>query len=301
MFNFPDAPTADQNYLPSAACGWTYKTNRWDRGQTPVTPVLTALVPNKGPTNSATENVRVQGTGFLSTSVVKFGATLVPGTFVSTTEITAFAPSSPTAGPVNVTVTNGTLVSNALPYTYETPAPTGPTITSINPPNGPINDNTIRMTVNGTGYTAFSIIFINSSQVTSTFVSATQLTCMVPVSSTAKTVNVNVIEAGMTSNTAQYTYISGVTVTDVQPNPAPPTSTGTYVNVYGTGFDASTWIQMNPSGPASAGPSYSTELVSSTHVRTRVNTWTMGQGTTWNVNATGSSSPDIVWQIAPYP
>ncbi|MEV2244283.1 IPT/TIG domain-containing protein [Streptomyces sp. NPDC049970] len=78
-------------------------------------PTLTALVPTSGPTTAGTV-VTLAGTNLATASVVRFGATAVPFTVVSDTQVTAVAPAAP-AGPVAVTVTTAGGTSTGLTYT----------------------------------------------------------------------------------------------------------------------------------------------------------------------------------------
>jgi IPT/TIG domain len=83
-------------------------------------PVVTSVIPASGAAHGGTF-VTITGSGFTPSSSVDFGGT--PATkvsFISSTEITATAPASPTLGPVDVTVTTGTATSipTASQFTY---------------------------------------------------------------------------------------------------------------------------------------------------------------------------------------
>ena len=86
-FDFPDAPTLDQEVtVDGSTFIWTPSPDRWRRAGVvvaPGTPILTALVPRVGLVNDAAIAVTLQGVGFTINSVVKFGATVVPSTFVA--------------------------------------------------------------------------------------------------------------------------------------------------------------------------------------------------------------------------
>ncbi|MFJ6902723.1 IPT/TIG domain-containing protein [Streptomyces griseoluteus] len=82
-------------------------------------PVLTALVPNSGPT-SAGAVVTLLGANLATATKVTFGGQNVPFTVVSDTQVTAVAPAG-AAGPVTVSVTTAGGTSASLTYTRVAP------------------------------------------------------------------------------------------------------------------------------------------------------------------------------------
>ncbi|MFD6023921.1 IPT/TIG domain-containing protein [Streptomyces griseoluteus] len=78
-------------------------------------PVLTALVPNSGPT-SAGAVVTLLGANLATATKVTFGGQNVPFTVVSDTQLTAVAPAG-AAGPVTVSVTTAGGTTAGLTYT----------------------------------------------------------------------------------------------------------------------------------------------------------------------------------------
>jgi IPT/TIG domain len=60
----------------------------------PDPPILDALAPDNGPTNSAAIVIRVQGQNFTNPSTVTFDGVTIPSVFVTTTELTVTAPLS---------------------------------------------------------------------------------------------------------------------------------------------------------------------------------------------------------------
>lgn len=95
----------DESYPPSL---WT------DPPPPPVPPTLTALVPATSVVGVPV-TVSVQGTGFTASSIIKADGNPLPTTFVSAVELTVSA-TPLTAGTAQITVTEGALTSNALPY-----------------------------------------------------------------------------------------------------------------------------------------------------------------------------------------
>ncbi|MDQ6833377.1 MAG: IPT/TIG domain-containing protein, partial [Chloroflexota bacterium] len=82
-------------------------------------PTINYLVPASGTAGSSVD-VNVIGTGFVPTSVVFFGATMVPTAYLDPFELIAFFTAPNTPGPVAVTVVNpapGGGTSNAVTFT----------------------------------------------------------------------------------------------------------------------------------------------------------------------------------------
>src|SRR6202042_688096 len=96
-------------------------------------PTETSLSPTSATAGGAAFTLTVNGTGFVSGSVVKFNGTAKTTAFVSATQVTAaITPADiATAGTLNVTVTNsapGGGTSANSPFTVNNPVPT---ITSL--------------------------------------------------------------------------------------------------------------------------------------------------------------------------
>lgn len=88
----------------------------------PTTPTITALDVKSGPTAGGTA-VKVSGTNFVAgTTQIFFGTQNAPGTVVSATEFDVTSPAA-SAGPVDVTVSNGGAQEATLPaaFTYSAP------------------------------------------------------------------------------------------------------------------------------------------------------------------------------------
>ncbi|MFC5956273.1 IPT/TIG domain-containing protein [Streptomyces pratens] len=82
-------------------------------------PVLTALSPTQGPTDTGA-GITLTGSGLTTTSTVSFGATPAAFTVLSDTTVVALAPAGP-AGPVSVNVTTAGGISNSRTYTRVSP------------------------------------------------------------------------------------------------------------------------------------------------------------------------------------
>ncbi|MGB6946303.1 MAG: IPT/TIG domain-containing protein [Bryobacteraceae bacterium] len=127
----------------------------------------------------------VNGSGFVAGAMVEWNGLSLATTFVNFTQLTASVPSTYVASPgrATVTVVSGGATSNGATFTIGPPAPT---ITSTIPASATAGGAGFTLTINGTGYVPQSTVTFNCNDaptyLTSTFVSATQLTAFVPAS-----------------------------------------------------------------------------------------------------------------------
>jgi hypothetical protein len=131
----------------------------------------------------------VNGTNFTSDAVVNWNGSPQATTFVSATQLTASIPAAQAAfpGPVVVAVTNSNGTSPSLPFTLSTPATAlaPPTISSLSQTSAAAGSPALTLTVTGTSILPCSVVqWVNTSNVattlTTSFVSATQLSATVP-------------------------------------------------------------------------------------------------------------------------
>ncbi|MDA8309395.1 MAG: IPT/TIG domain-containing protein [Actinomycetota bacterium] len=150
-------------------------------------PSVAGISPSTGPVVGGTQ-VTVTGTGFAPTATVSFGTTLAAKVTVeSATELVATSPAHG-AGPVDVTVTEGTrtsATSSADLFTYVTSASspsssTAPTLTGVAPSSGSVTGGTI-VTVTGTGFTTTTAVaFGTTAAARETVTGPTRLTVVAP-------------------------------------------------------------------------------------------------------------------------
>lgn len=133
----------------------------------------------------------VNGTNFTNDAVVNWNGTAQPTTFVSATQLTAAIPATLVsfAAPVSITVTNSNGISGSLPFTISTPttALPAPAISALSQTSAPAGSSAVTLTVTGTNLLPCSVVQWTSttnvkSTLTTTFVSATQLTATIPAS-----------------------------------------------------------------------------------------------------------------------
>ena len=185
-------------------------------------PTTTSISPASKAVGDADFTLTVNGTNFVTTSVVRFAGSPRTTSFVSATQVTALITASDltTAGTFNITVFNpapGGGTSNPQTFTVNNPAPT--TI-SISPTNKNVGDAGFTLTVNGTNFVTTSLVQFAGSNRTTSFVSANQLTASILASdlTTVGTFNITVFNpapGGGTSNAQTFTVNNPVTMTTV--------------------------------------------------------------------------------------
>jgi hypothetical protein len=174
----------------------------------PVTPVISSLSPNSVTAGSPAFSLTVNGSGLLNLTTVQWNTTSLTTHFVSATQVTADVPATLVvqAGTVTVTAVNpGNSVSAAFTFTIN--APTPPVITTLSQTSTTAGSAALTLTVTGTGFAPGAVINFGSTALTTTFVSATQLTAAVPANLLASpaTYQVVVQQGGTSSNAETFT------------------------------------------------------------------------------------------------
>ncbi|HQR36323.1 MAG TPA: hypothetical protein PLK30_26600, partial [Blastocatellia bacterium] len=182
-------------------------------------PTISGLNPNSATAGSAAFTLTVNGTNFVSGSTVNWNGSARTTQFVSATQVTASITAADivSVGSANVTVTNPTPgggTSNQVAFTINANAP-APTTISISPSVGIAGGASFTLTVNGTNFTGSSTVNWKGNARATTFVSATQLTAVIPaadiaVAGTAAVTVVTPAPGGGTSNPQTFTIASPV-------------------------------------------------------------------------------------------
>ncbi len=161
-------------------------------------PVISSLGQTSATAGGPAFTITVSGTGFTNSSTVEWNASAVPTTYVNSGQLTASIPASliASAGTAAITVvTPGAGTSNAVTFTIN-PGP--PVISGLSPSAVTAGGPAFTLTVNGSGFVSGSTVEWNGTAVTTSFVSATQLTASVSASLiiTPSTVTVTVVNTG---------------------------------------------------------------------------------------------------------
>jgi hypothetical protein len=153
----------------------------------------------------------VTGMNFVNGSVVEWNNSPRTTAFVSATQITAAISASDitSAGTATITVSNGGVLSNALPFTISAATLPAATISSISPTGATAGTAAFTVTVTGTNFVPCSSAqwvdtSSNVTQLTATYVSPTQLSVsVIPANlTTVETVQLSVANPAASANTS---------------------------------------------------------------------------------------------------
>ena len=133
------------------------------------------------------QTLTINGTNFVSTSMVTYNGVAHTATFVSSTQLKIMlsAADQATVGTYAVVVTNpapGGGASNSVNFTVDSVNNPVPTISSLSPSSVIAGAAAQTLTINGTGFIASSVVTYNGVAHAATFVSSTQLTIMLSAS-----------------------------------------------------------------------------------------------------------------------
>ena len=208
---------------------------------------LTSISPSSVAAGSPDFTLSATGVGFASGDVITLNGTAITTTFDSATQLHGVIPAAnvAAAGAISVAVQDATKnTTNSLPLTV-TGASTGtpPTLTSIDPNTAFNGSPAITLTANGTGFVTGSQVVWNGNPLTTTFVSSTQLTAVVPDTylTTAGIENVFVFNPDFTvSTTLPFTIAvspkTTPTLTSISPSKTAVGSPGFTLTLNGTNF-----------------------------------------------------------------
>jgi hypothetical protein len=230
-------------------------------------PTATSISPNIGIYGGAPFTMTINGTNFVSTSVVRFNGSNRPTTFVSSTQLIASIPASDltVTGSFPITVFNPTPeggTSNAQTFTINNPLPS---LTSISPSTATAGGAAFTLTATGLDFVGTSVIQWNGSNRATTYVSSSQLTASVSAADiatggTARITVVNPSPGGGTSSAQTFTVNNPVpSITSLIPASANAGGAAFMLTVRGANFVGTSIVQWN-------GSSRTTSFLSSTQL-----------------------------------
>jgi hypothetical protein len=227
---------------------------------------ITSTSPSSVQAGGPSFTLNVTGTGFTTGTVIFWNGSALSTTFVNANAVTAAVPASliATSGAATITAQNGSQSSNAVIVSIAgQPAPPAQPITlvSVTPNTAPVGSGNVNITVTGTGFVGPSGTFVtfNGTTLSTTFVSTTQLTAIVPA--------ILLTSPG----------IAAVSVTGQQPQP--PSLPFTITN-------GLTLTSISPSTVAAGGPDFTLTAIGSGFVSTTTVTWNGSRLATTFVSAT---------------
>lgn len=221
-------------------------------------PQILSLAPSSALVNSGALTLTVNGSNFVSGSVVRWNGTTRATTFVSATQLTASIAASDltTTGPAIVTVANPAPdggVSNEVTFTVASANPI-PNLTSLTPSSATAGGPAFTLTVNGQGMVNGAIVRWNGQNRTTTFVSGTRVTAAINASDIAAggTITITVLNpspGGGVSNVLPFTVAEAgapaPTIASISPNSANAGDVGFTLVVTGTNFVSSSTILID--------------------------------------------------------
>ncbi len=183
------AGTAAISVITPAPGGGTGSPVNFIISNTPVSnplPTLSSIAPATSAAGAAAFTLTVNGTNFINGSVINWNGVSLSTTFISATQLSALVPASNVSLAGNFPITVFTPLpgggnSNAINFTVNAPVSNPlPTLSNITPATAIAGAAALTLTVNGTNYINGSVVNWNGGALTTTFISATQLTAIVP-------------------------------------------------------------------------------------------------------------------------
>ncbi|HEY2861953.1 MAG TPA: IPT/TIG domain-containing protein, partial [Terracidiphilus sp.] len=270
-------------------------------------PVASSISPTSAAAGGAQFTLTVTGSKFVSCSVIEWNGAGLTTTFVNSTKLTAVVPASDLQNPGTASVTvfsptpSGGTSSPAVPFTIGSyPVPT---TTSIQPTSAIAGASGFTLTVNGTNFVQVSAVDWNGSALSTTFVSSSKLTAVVPqtdiaTAGTAKLTVVNPSPGGGTSTPPlTFTVNNPVpSVSSMSPASTPALGPGFTLTVNGSNFVSKSKVLWN-------GTALTTTYVSTTQVTAAVPTSGIAVPGTASVTVSnptpggGTASPALTFTI----
>jgi hypothetical protein len=228
----------------------------------PPTPTITTLDPPNVVAGSPGFILRVRGTGYRATSVIAINGGDRATTVVSATELTTAIAAGEVAsvGSLSVSVSTpavggqGGGTSGAVVLTVVA-APSAPTITGLSPASVAAGTASLALTVTGENYVGTSVVQVNGISRPTTYVSATQLSAVLPAADLALAGNrsitvVTPAPGGGTSAAATLAVVGPSLVLDRTSAPLSGPVQVTFTNGTGT---AGEWVGLYRAGTVGSG------------------------------------------------
>ena len=216
-------------------------------------PQLASISPASATAGGIGFTLTLTGAGFLPSSKVQWNGSSRRTTFISGTRLTAVisAGDIATAGTASVNVRNGmAAVSNVLTFSIHNPVPG---LSSLNPSTVGVGGTSFALTVNGAGFVPTSGMRWNNFDLTTTFVSSTQLTATITASDIANAGAVQVTAfnptpGGGTSNALSFTITNpDPNLTSLSPPSVLAGGANFTLSITGAGFVSGSVVRWNGS------------------------------------------------------
>lgn len=239
-------------------------------------PVVVSVSPNSADLPGGGITVTITGENFESGAKVYFENVEIGATYLSASQLRIKTPTFSVAGSVTVKVVNPDGKEGTLPngFTYVTPPPPpAPVLSSVSPSSAFASTSSL-ITINGENFVSGARVAFNDVEVSSTFVSKTQLRVATPIWSQPETVTVKVInpdgQTGEIVNGFSFTPDAPPVISSLSPNTA-LISGGTLVNINGSSFKNGAKVYFNTEEIAAT-------FVNANQLRIRVPVWSAAGG-----------------------
>ena len=183
---------------------------------------IASVTPATATAGDGNKTLGIVGSGFVGATSITFNGTLLSSSYTDGSHMSATLPSTllTNAGNFPVVATNpapGGGVSTPFSFQVQNPVPA---IANLSPNTVYFGASDTTVTVNGTGFMASSVVKLGSSVLTTTYVSSTQLTAVVPSSALGALGNLSITvttptPGGGTSNASQLQVTCDSTGVDV--------------------------------------------------------------------------------------
>lgn len=214
-------------------------------------PKLTSINPQTVEAGTSTFKLLLTGSGFKTDDIVQFNNSAIPTESISATQLAATVAASliASAAVVDITVTHKDGSGTSAPLQLTISTATAPTITSFSPSTANVGDAPFTLLLVGTNFTSSSIVTLDDSPRTTTFLSATQLSISIGASDLANAhdFKVDVINSGgLTSPDATFSVQVPVpTITKISPGTVISGDGAFQLSVTGSNFSPTSVINVN--------------------------------------------------------
>jgi hypothetical protein len=222
-------------------------------GGTPPLPTVTSISPTSVVAGSGPVTLTVNGAGFLSTTVIEVNQVAESTAFVSSTQVTATIAASQLAigAQLSVIAFNGTQNSGSgTPVDLAVMNPT-PAIFALAPALELTGTTALTVEVAGIGFVPTTVIDVDGSSRTTTYVGATQVNVTLNASDVAASGTLSLTAVNSTPGGGASAGMSlpvnnppVPALTSISPN-AGPINNATTVTLTGTGFTTSSTVAIN--------------------------------------------------------
>jgi hypothetical protein len=216
-------------------------------------PSLASISPSTATAGGPAFTLTANGSNFVNGSVVQVNGANRTTTFVSGTQLTAAIPASDIAstGTLAIGVVNPDgSASGTVSLAINNPSPS---LTSISPASATAGSSGFTLTVTGSNFVSSSVVRVNGSNRTTTFVSSTQLTAAIPASDLAVAALLSITvftptPGGGTSAAVTFTVNNPVpSISSISPSTALVLGSSFTMTVDGSGFVSSSVVQVDGS------------------------------------------------------